>query len=129
MSAHENGRARVLTIQSSPQVARAQVASVVQSAGEAAGRSDRVHVVQHERGIGQGQAHGGFSMLFRELRNGTRWWDPARPAALFVDDRAGAQEFPAQFGPVAGRRRQETAIGARCFVWVCWTDWGAPRLR
>ena len=70
MAAHENSRARVLTIPGSPQVAWAQVARMVQGAGEAAVRSDRVHVIQYKRGISQGQAHGGFSMLwFRELRN------------------------------------------------------------
>lgn len=69
MAADENGRAWVLIIEGSPQVARAQVAGVVQRTGEAAGRSNRIHVVQHEGGIGQGKGHGGVSMQFSGARN------------------------------------------------------------
>ena len=39
----------------------------------------------------------------------------------FVDDRAGGQRRPAEFGPVAGPPTPGTAVGARCFVRVCWT--------
>ena len=42
----------------------------------------------------------------------------------FVDDRAGGQRRPAEFGPVAGPPAPGTAVGARCFVRVCWT--GVP---
>jgi len=62
---------------------------------------------------------------FGSSGTGARRWKPARPARQpFVDDRAGGQRRPAEFGPVAGPPAPGTAVGARCFVRVCWT--GVP---